>query len=230
MVYYPQIKIAPSILAADYSKLAEELIDVEKRGVDLMHIDIMDGHFVPNITIGPGIVRTIKKVTSLPLDVHLMIEDPYKYIPEFIDSGADIINFHVEVFLEDTGLNIKNLVKTYQSVKGIRTALTINPPTKVECFREILSTIDLDFILIMSVNPGFGGQSFINDVLDKVRILREDLQFKGDIQIDGGINASTAESAVEAGCNILVAGTYIFGASDRTEAINSLKNVKRRKQ
>jgi len=228
MVYYPQIKIAPSILAADYSRLAEELQDLEKRGADLLHIDVMDGHFVPNITIGPSVVKAVRKVTKLPLDVHLMIENPYDYIPKFIDSGADIINFHVEVFLEQHKLNMKELLKTYELAKGVRTGLTINPPTKVEYFKQILENVNLDFILIMSVNPGFGGQSFINDVLNKVKILREEFGFTSDIQIDGGINNETAALAVEAGCNILVAGTYILNASDRTEAIANLRNSGRR--
>jgi len=229
MVYYPRVKIAPSILAADYSILAEELQDLEKKGADLLHIDVMDGHFVPNITIGPGIVKAIRKATKLPLDVHLMIENPYEYIPMFIDAGADIINFHVEVFLEQDVLNMKELLKTYKLAKSMRrTGLTINPPTKVGYFKQILENIDLDFILIMSVNPGFGGQSFINNVLDKVKILREEFGFTADIQIDGGINKETAPLALEAGCNILVAGTYILNASDRKEAIASLRNSGRR--
>ena len=228
MVYYPQIKIAPSILAADYSRLAEELQDLEEKGADLFHIDVMDGHFVPNITIGPSIVKTVRKTTKLPLDVHLMIENPYDYIPMFIDSGADIINFHVEVFLEADKLNISSLLKTYKLAKGVRRGLTINPPTKVEYFKQILENADLDFILIMSVNPGFGGQSFIRDVLNKVRILREEFGFTADIQIDGGINNETAPLALEAGCNILVAGTYILKASDRREAIAILRNSGRR--
>ncbi|HEO63661.1 MAG TPA: ribulose-phosphate 3-epimerase, partial [Candidatus Omnitrophica bacterium] len=157
MAYYPEVKIAPSVLAADYSKLADDLRDVEKRGIDFFHIDIMDGHFVPNITIGPQVVKAIRGITGLILDVHLMIENPDFFIPKFIDAGADIINFHVEPFIENNKLNMKNLLNVYNKTKGVRKGLTINPPTGVDYFKDILKETDLDFILIMSVNPGFGG-------------------------------------------------------------------------
>ncbi|MDP8253013.1 MAG: ribulose-phosphate 3-epimerase [Candidatus Kaelpia aquatica] len=224
MLYYPDIKIAPSILSADYANLELDLKDLEAKGADFFHIDIMDGHFVPNLTIGPGVVKDIRNITDLVLDVHLMIEDPEFFIPKFIDAGADIINFHVEAFLKENRLDLKKLVKVYSGIKEVRKGLTINPPTDVAYFKEILVNIDLDFILIMSVNPGFGGQAFIVQVLDKVRTLREEYGFKGDIQIDGGINAETSALALEAGCNILVAGNYILKAVDRREAIAKLKD------
>ncbi len=224
MLYYPDIKIAPSILSANYANLEQDLKDLEAKGVDLFHIDIMDGHFVPNLTIGPGVVKDIRKMTDLVLDVHLMIENPGFFIPKFIDAGADIINFHVEVFLKENKLDLKKLTEVYNGVKGVRRGLTINPPTDVACFKEILASLDLDFILIMSVNPGFGGQDFIVQVLDKVKILREDYGFKGDIQIDGGINSETSSLALEAGCNILVSGNYILKAVNREESIAKLKD------
>ncbi|MDP8216551.1 MAG: ribulose-phosphate 3-epimerase [Candidatus Kaelpia imicola] len=224
MLYYPDIKVAPSILSADYSNLERDLKDLEDKGADLFHIDIMDGHFVPNLTIGPGVIKDIRKITDLVLDVHLMIEDPEFFIPKFIDAGADIIDFHVEAFLKERKLNLKKLTEVYNGVKGVRKGLTINPPTDVAYFKKILANIDLDFILIMSVNPGFGGQAFIVRVLDKVRTLREEYGFKGDIQIDGGINAETSSPALEAGCNILVTGNYILNALDRGEAMSKLRN------
>jgi ribulose-phosphate 3-epimerase len=227
-MYYPEVKIAPSILAADYSRLGEEIKDVERRGVDLIHIDVMDGHFVPNITIGPDMVRDIRKVTNLPFDVHLMIQRPDLYIQRFIDAGADIITFHIEPFMERGKLNLKKLKRTYRKAKNVKAGLVLNPNTSIRHFKLILNELPLDFILVMSVNPGFGGQSFIPDVLEKVRVLRGKFNFKGDIEIDGGINKQTAKLAVEAGCNILVAGTYIFRAKDRTQAIAALRELERR--
>jgi len=224
MLYYPDIKIAPSILSADYANLGRDIKDLEAKGIDMLHIDIMDGHFVPNLTIGPGVVKDIRKTTKSELDVHLMIENPEFFIPKFIDAGADIINFHVEVFLEDKKLDLNKLLKVYNGIKGVRVGLTINPPTEVTYFKDILRSLELDFILIMSVNPGFGGQDFIVQVLEKVKTLREEYGFKGDIQIDGGINADTSIVALEAGCNILVSGNYILKASDRTYAIDKLKD------
>ncbi len=224
MIYYPEVKIAASILAADYSKLGIEIRDVEESGADLIHVDVMDGNFVPNITIGPDMVRNIRKTTTLPLDVHLMISNPELYAPMFIKAGADIITFHVEVFIKNNKLNTKKIVQAYQKTGGIRTGLVINPNTQVGCFKDILKNIELDFILLMSVNPGFGGQSFIPEVLEKAKYLREIYSFKGDIEIDGGINDKTSKLAINAGCNILVAGTYIFNSNNRSKVINSLKN------
>ncbi|MDD5614441.1 MAG: ribulose-phosphate 3-epimerase, partial [Candidatus Omnitrophica bacterium] len=212
MAYYPEIKIAPSVLAADYSRLEDDLKDLEKRGIDFFHIDIMDGHFVPNITIGPQVVKAVRGITDLTLDVHLMIEDPDFFMLKFIDAGADIINFHVEPFIENNKLNLKKLLKVYNKSQGVRKGLTINPPTSADYFKDILRETDLDFILIMSVNPGFGGQSFMPDVLAKAERLRTYYGFKGDIQIDGGINQETSKYALKSGCNILVAGTYIFNS------------------
>jgi ribulose-phosphate 3-epimerase len=224
MAYYPGIKIAPSMLSADYANLERDIRDLENRGIDIFHIDIMDGNFVPNITIGPGVVKDIRKSTDIILDIHLMIRDPEFFIPKFIDAGADIINFHVEVFLEEKNLNLSKLAKVYNNIKGARRALTVNPPTDVIYFKDILNALELDFILIMSVNPGFGGQAFMPQVLDKIKVLREQYGFKGDIQIDGGINAETSVAALEAGANILVSGNYILKAVDRAAAIGKLKD------
>ena len=223
MVYYPEYKIAPSLLAADYSKLREEIRDVEYIGVDLLHIDVMDGHFVPNITVGPDMVKDIRKSTELPLDVHLMITHPQEYISRFESAGADIITFHIEVFIKENKVDITSLQKIFREKHRARLGMVLNPPTDMKYFQPVLEAIPLDFILVMSVNPGFGGQEFIPDVLNKVRYLRTELQFKGDIEIDGGINHDTARSAIEAGCNILVAGSYIFKSSDRKKAVELLR-------
>lgn len=223
MVYYPDYKIAPSLLSADYSRLGEEIKDVERKGADLIHVDVMDGHFVPNITIGPDMVKDIRKITGLPLDVHLMITNPQEYIPRFEQAGADIITFHVELFIENGKLNLSKLKNIFEQGYTARLGMVINPPTDVKYFREILENITVDFILVMSVNPGFGGQTFIESVLDKVRYLRQNLKFTGDIEIDGGINHNTARLAVKAGCNILVAGSYIFKSSDRKKSLQLLR-------
>jgi ribulose-phosphate 3-epimerase len=223
MVYYPEFKIAPSLLSADYSRLGEEIRDVETKGADLLHIDVMDGHFVPNITIGPDMVKDIRKVTPLPLDVHLMITNPQEYLLRFESAGADIITFHIEVFIKNKSVDIPGLKKIFEAPHKARLGMVINPPTDVEYFKQVVNEVPVDFILVMSVNPGFGGQEFIPEVLDKVRYLRKELNFKGDIEIDGGINHITAKSAIEAGCNILVAGSYIFKSSNRKRAIQLLK-------
>lgn len=231
MVYYPDVKIAASILSADYSKLGEEIRDVEAKDIDLIHIDVMDGHFVPNITIGPDLVKDIRKVTNLPLDVHLMIENPDFYIPKFISAGADILTFHIEIFIQRRKLDLKKLLRVYNKARGVRVGLTLNPTTSIRYFKEVLNEVNLNFILLMSVNPGFGGQIFIPQVLKKAKALRWSFKFKGDIEIDGGINEKTSLLALESGCNILVAGTYIFKAKDRIKNINLLRtNIKKYRQ
>jgi len=212
------IKIAPSILSADFSKLGEEISSVEQGGADLLHIDVMDGHFVPNITIGPLIVEAIKPRTNLPLDVHLMIENPDQYIEQFIKRGADVISVHAE--------STHHLHRTVHLIKslGAKASVALNPATPLQVIDYILE--DLDMVLLMTVNPGFGGQKFIPQVLPKIRDLRQKIEEKDlmvDIEVDGGINDKTIGKTIEAGANIFVAGSYVYGQKDRTKAISSLK-------
>jgi len=213
-------KIAPSILSADFSKLGEEIKEVEQAGADYIHVDVMDGHFVPNITIGPLIVDAIRPVTNLPLDVHLMIENPDQYIDQFAGSGADIITVHYEActHLHRTIMHIKE--------KGVKAGLVINPATPVELIRPILP--ELDLLLFMTVNPGFGGQSFIPSVLDQIKQAdqwRKDMQLDLEFEVDGGINTETAAWCKEAGIDVFVAGSFIFNKTDRHEAINQLRQA-----
>ena len=199
------IKISPSILSADFSKLGNEIKDLENAGADFIHIDVMDGHFVPNITIGPQVINKLRKYTSLPFDVHLMISPVHDFIKSFADAGADIITIHPEA-TNDLVSSIKK-IKSYNKKAGV----SLNPETSVKKVMPVLNSIDL--VLVMSVNPGFGGQKFIKETLDKVKILRKEIDsknFKTQIEIDGGINFETAKMAKEAGADILVSGTTIF--------------------
>lgn len=224
-MYYPEIKVVPSLLSADYSKLGDEIKEVEEAGVDLLHIDIMDGHFVPNITIGPAVVKAIRKITNLKLDLHLMISNPDKFIPFFIDAGADIITFHIELYIKGDSIDMKSLNRTINKLKGKRFGLVLNPATPLKYLRKALDKFPLDFILLMSVKPGFGGQQFIPEVLDKALALREIYNYRGDLEIDGGIKYLTAKHALKAGCNILVAGSYIFDSRDRRGQIVKLQSL-----
>ena len=199
------IKISPSILSADFSKLGKEIQDLEKAKADLIHIDVMDGHFVPNITIGPEVINKLRKYTSLPFDVHLMISPVHNFIKNFADAGADIITIHPEA-TDDLVGSIKK-IKLHNKKAGV----ALNPETSVDKVLPVLNLIDL--VLIMSVNPGFGGQKFMKETLSKVRILRKEIdskKLKTQIEIDGGINFETSKMAKEAGVNILVSGTTIF--------------------
>ena len=199
------IKISPSILTADFSKLGSEIQALEKAEADLIHIDVMDGHFVPNITIGPEVINNLRKYTSLPFDVHLMISPVHNFIKNFADAGADIITIHPEA-TNDLVASIKK-IKSYNKKAGV----SLNPKTSVDKVLPILNITDL--VLIMSVNPGFGGQKFIRETLDKVKILRKEIdakKLKTQIEIDGGINFETSKMAKEAGVDILVSGTTIF--------------------
>ena len=201
----PDIKISPSILSADFSKLGNEIQDLEKAGADFIHIDVMDGHFVPNITIGPEVINKLRKYTSLPFDVHLMISPVHDFIKNFAGAGADIITIHPEA-TKDLSDSIKK-IKSYNKKAGV----SLNPETPVEKVLPILNLIDL--VLVMSVNPGFGGQKFMKETLEKVKILRKEIdskKLKTQIEIDGGINFDNAKMAIEAGVNILVSGTTIF--------------------
>jgi ribulose-phosphate 3-epimerase len=213
------VKIAPSILSADFAKLGAEIREVEQAGADLIHIDVMDGHFVPNLTFGPLVVQAIRSYTSLPLDVHLMIEKPDQYIPAFAEAGADLISVHVEACI--------HLHRSIDLIKqlGKKAGVVLNPGTALSSIEDILS--DIDFVLIMTVNPGFGGQAFIPSSLDKIRRLRQWLDQKGlghvAIEVDGGINTETAPMAAEAGARWLVAGNAVFGQEDRERAISMIR-------
>jgi ribulose-phosphate 3-epimerase len=212
------IKISPSVLSADFSILGDEIKSLEQAGADLIHIDVMDGHFVPNITMGPAIIKMVRKCTKLPFDVHLMISPVEKYIKAFADAGSDIITIHPEA--TD---NLKRAVGTIKSL-GKKAGVSLNPKTPISALVDVIN--DIDLILIMSVNPGFAGQSFMSEVLPKVTELRRminDKKLKIDIEIDGGINFETAPLAVKAGANILVSGTTIFSGSLK-DNIQKLRN------
>ena len=203
------IKISPSILSADFSKLGTEIQELEKAGADLIHIDVMDGHFVPNITIGPDVIKKLRKYTSLPFDVHLMISPVHNFIKNFADAGADIITIHPEA-TKDLVSSIKK-IKSYNKKAGV----SLNPETSVDKVLPVLNLIDL--VLVMSVNPGFGGQKFIETTLEKVKTLRKEINEKKlttQIEIDGGINFDNSKKARKAGVNILVSGTTIFKEND----------------
>lgn len=214
------VKIAPSILSADFAKLGEEINDVEKGGADYIHVDVMDGHFVPNITIGPLIVDAIRPMTDLPLDVHLMIENPDLYIPAFAKAGADIITVHQEA--------CPHLHRTLQLVKdeGVKAGVVLNPATPVDFIKEVLSYVDM--VLVMTVNPGFGGQSFIHEALPKIEQLnqlRKENGYSYEIEIDGGVNKETAKLCTDRGADVLVAGSAIYNESDRAGAIKAIRNA-----
>ncbi|SFJ61719.1 ribulose-phosphate 3-epimerase [Thermoflavimicrobium dichotomicum] len=213
------VKIAPSILSADFARLKDEIQEVEQAGADWIHVDVMDGHFVPNITLGPLIVEAIRPHTSLPLDVHLMIEQPDRYISQFAKAGADYISVHQEA--------CSHLHRTIYHIKeqGVKAGVVINPATPVAMIEPILP--DVDLVLLMTVNPGFGGQKFISNVLSKISQVRQivnENDLKVDIEVDGGINKETAKDAVKAGANVLVAGSAIFGASDRRQALSAIRS------
>lgn len=213
------IKIAPSLLSANFAYLADEIKKVEDGGADMIHLDIMDGHFVPNLTFGPPVVAALRKLTALPFDVHLMITNPEDFIDPFIKAGADIITVHTE-----TAPHLHRLI---QSIKGasVKAAVSLNPATSLTAVEEILP--DLDMVLLMSVNPGFGGQQFIPGAIDKIRRLRQmidDRDLSLDIQVDGGINSETAPLVTSAGANILVAGSAVYGAPDVAAAIRQLRS------
>ena len=212
--------IAPSILSADFSRLGEEIAAIEKGGADWIHVDVMDGHFVPNITIGPPVVASIRKITTLPLDVHLMIQDPDKYIEKFAKAGADIITVHVEAS--------PHLHRTVQLIKdqGCKAGVSLNPATSLATLDHILSEVDM--VLIMTVNPGFGGQEFIPSVLPKIKRLREKINEEGlvvNIEVDGGVNLNNITKIAQAGGNIFVAGNAVFTTSDYAKTIQELKRL-----
>ena len=212
------VKVAPSILSANFARLGEEVRAVEAGGADYIHVDVMDGRFVPNITIGPVVVEAVHRSTHLPLDVHLMIVEPEKYLHDFSQAGARFLSVHVEV-----APHLHRLIQQIRSL-GVRPSVVLNPSTPLSSIEDVLG--DVDMILLMSVNPGFGGQSFIPHTVDKVRRLRQMLESRGlsvDIEVDGGINPQTARQVIDAGANVLVAGTAVFGSQDYRSAIASIR-------
>ena len=211
------IKVAPSILSCDFSRFAEEIKAVERAGADLLHVDVMDGHFVPNLTIGPAVVKDIRKVTKLPLDVHLMIEHPEKFVDAFLTAGSNMITVHIEACTAKTLRMLRSKLKS----KGVKFGVSLNPATPFAKIKPVLNLVD--FVLVMSVNPGFGGQKFISSVLPKIKKLRS--KFNGDIAVDGGINEKTGKLVAKAGANILAAGSYIFKSKDYEDSIRRLRWV-----
>jgi ribulose-phosphate 3-epimerase len=213
------VKIAPSLLSADFGRLAEEVRAVEAAGADLIHVDVMDGRFVPNLTIGPLVVEAVKKATRLPLDVHLMIVEPERYVGDFVRAGADLVTVHQEA--------CPHLHRVLQQIRvaGAKPSVVLNPSTPLSAIEEVLGEVSQ--VLLMSVNPGFGGQSFIASTVDKVRRLRAMLDERGltgvDIEVDGGINPATARQVVAAGATVLVAGNAIFNQPDYRQAIAALR-------
>lgn len=213
------VQIAPSILAADFARLGEEIAKVEAAGADLIHVDVMDGHFVPNLTIGPPVIKALKAVAHVPLDVHLMVEEPDELLPAFIDAGSASLSVHVEA--------CRHLHRTIQMIKnaGVRASVVLNPATSLHALEEILP--ELDMVLLMSVNPGFGGQQFIPSTLDKIRALKQQIRSRNlhvAIEVDGGVKPANAAQICAAGADILVAGTAIFDAPDYAVAIRALRH------
>ncbi len=208
-----KVKIAPSILSADFARLGEQVAEAAQAGADYIHVDVMDGHFVPNITIGPAVVQAIRPHTSLPLDVHLMIESPERYVPQFAQAGADIITVHAEACL--------HLHRTVEQIKeiGVKAGVSLNPGTALSALDEVLPMVDL--VLVMTVNPGFGGQRFIREMVDKIVRIRRILDERGlsaELEVDGGINAENAALVVQAGAEVLVAGAAVFNQRESVAA------------
>lgn len=213
------IRIAPSLLSCDFARIGEEVAAIEAAGADWLHVDVMDGHFVPNLTIGPPVIAKIKKVAKRPLDVHLMIEDPWRYADAFLDAGADVFTFHLEVAARGDVFALADKVKS----RGAKVGMAINPDADVHGLVPFLPALDM--VLVMSVFPGFGGQKFMPSVLASVRALRGPLGYRGEIEMDGGIDPATIAACAAAGTNVFVAGTAVFGAPDRKARIAELRRL-----
>ena len=212
------IKLAPSILSADFARLLEDVKKVEEAGCEYLHIDVMDGHFVPNITLGPGIVKSLRKDVNMVFDTHLMIENPDNYIKDFVDVGSDLIVVHQEA--------CRHLHRTIQNIKSynVKAGVALNPATPIETIKHVLE--DVDMVLIMTVNPGFGGQSFIESTIEKIQELKKLIDEKNlnvDIQVDGGINPNNIDKVVKAGANIIVAGSAIFNSDDISQTVKLMR-------
>ena len=214
----PRIKVAPSILSSDFSRLGEEVRDLADAGADMIHIDVMDGHFAPNITIGVPVVASLRRHCSVPMDVHLMIDEPDRYIADFADAGADIISFHIEA-----GNHPHRVISQIKDL-GLKAGIVLNPGTSEEEIEFVVGEVDM--VLVMTVNPGFGGQTFIPEMLRKIQNVRAMLGNR-DLEVDGGIDEQTAPLVIEAGANVLVAGSYVFRSNSYMEAIDTLRNVGR---
>ncbi|MEJ8553730.1 ribulose-phosphate 3-epimerase [Tepidibacter sp. Z1-5] len=213
------IKLAPSILSADFARLLDDVKKVENAGCEYLHIDVMDGHFVPNITLGPSIVKSLRKDVDMVFDVHLMIENPDNYIQDFVNAGADIITVHQET--------CKHLHRTIQNIKsmGVKACVSLNPATSVETIKHVID--ELDMVLIMTVNPGFGGQSFIDGMIDKIKEVRDlanERNLNIEIQVDGGMKPSNVHKAVKAGADVIVAGSAIFGSDDINKTVQEFRS------
>ncbi len=213
-----KIIVSPSILSADFANLERDIKKVEDCGADWVHVDVMDGHFVPNITIGIPVVKALQPVTKLPLDVHLMIENPEKYVEQFAKAGADILTFHYEAVEKEEIIPLINKIKSL----GAKAGISIKPKTAPQVLEEFLPLVDL--VLVMTVEPGFGGQKFMSDCADKIEYIKKYAKTELIIQVDGGINAQTGKICTQKGATSLVAGSYIYGAADKKAAIESLKN------
>jgi ribulose-phosphate 3-epimerase len=214
-----KVKLAPSILSADFSRLGEQIVEISNAGSDYIHIDVMDGRFVPNITIGPVVIESIKKLTKVPLDVHLMIENPLSYVADFSKAGADIITIHTEAE--------RHVCKAIDLIRGLgcKAGISLNPSTTLSTLDEVLPAVDM--VLLMSVNPGFGGQKFIESTLGKIERLRhrlDDNKLKAEIEVDGGITAENVNTVVKAGADVIVAGYAIFSKPDISKAIREIRN------
>lgn len=215
------IKIAPSILSADFSDLRQQIGLIEKGGADFIHLDVMDGHFVPNITFGAPVIKKLRGVTDVAFDVHLMIENPEEYIEDFVDAGADIITVH-----EESTVHLHRLIQQIKSYDGVKAAVSLNPATSLDVLEYVLE--DIDMVLIMSVNPGFGGQSFIPQCKEKIKKLKKmitDRNLDVEIQVDGGVKLDNVKEIIDCGADIVVAGSAIFGTDDVVEATRQFKNI-----